>query len=141
MTVTSNTGSTTGRTRTSSRAAVVGAAVLAALAVWAVLSQLLGVELETKRGSSMSEIGGVAVAVAAGVMSLAGWGLLDLLERRSPQARRTWTIVALAFTAVSLLGPLGSGVGAGSKVGLAALHLAVAAVVVPGLRRTSPRRS
>lgn len=139
MTVTSN--STISSTaRTSRRAAVVGAAVLGALTVWAVLSQTLGVQLEAQQGSSTDEIGGVAVAVAAGVMSLAGWGLLALLERRTTQARRTWTIVALAFTGVSLVGPLGSGVGAGSKVGLAALHVAVAAVLIPGLRRTSRRR-
>lgn len=136
MSITSE-GSRTG----TGRAVIVGAAVLSALAVWAVLSPLLGWQLEAKQGAATVQVGAGSVAVAAAVASLAGWGLLALLERRAVQAKRTWTIVALAFTAVSLLGPWGSGIGADSKAGLAALHLAVAAVVVPGLRRTSRPRS
>lgn len=137
MTVTSD---NTSRSRIRGRAAIVGAAVMGALAVQAVLTQLLGMELEAKQGSSASVVGGVSVAIAAGVMSLAGWGLLALLERRTTRAERSWTIVAMVFTAVSLLGPLGSGVGPGAKVGLAALHLVVAAVLIPGLRRTVRHR-
>ena len=46
--------------------------------------------------------------------------------------RLIWTIVAAAVFVVSLLGPAG-GVGTSAKLGLAALHLTVAAVLIVGL--------
>jgi hypothetical protein len=138
MTVMDNTAQNSSRrTATRRRPAIVGATVVAALALWALLSRLAGVDLEAEQGGSMMHIGGVSVFVASALASLAGWGLLALLERRTPNARKIWTIVAVIGCALSLGSPLISGVGAGAKLGLASLHLVVGAVLIPGLRRTA----
>jgi hypothetical protein len=110
---TANNGS--GRTATRGRPAIVGATVLAALALWALLSQLAGVDLQVEQGGPTMHIGGVSVFVASAVVSLAGWGLLALLERRTANARKIWTIVAVIGCALSLGSPLISGVGAGAE--------------------------
>jgi predicted permease len=138
MTVLANTAkNSSNRMATRGRFAIVGATVMAALALWALLSQLAGVDLEAEQGGPTMHIGGVSVFVASAVVSLAGWGLLALLERRTANARKIWTIVAVIGCALSLGSPLISGVGAGAKLGLASLHLVVGAVLIPGLRRTA----
>jgi hypothetical protein len=137
-TVTDNTANNSGnRMATRGRPAIVGATVIAAFAVWALLSQVAGLDLEAEQGGSTMHIGGASVFIASVVMALAGWGLLALLERRTANARKIWTIVALIGCALSLGSPLISGIGAGAKLGLASLHLVVGAVLIPGLRRTS----
>jgi thiazole synthase ThiGH ThiG subunit len=70
-------------------------------------------------------------------MAFAGWGLLALLERRTVNARKVWTIVAACACIMSLGSPLGGGIGIGAKLGLASLHLIVGAVVIVGLHRTA----
>jgi hypothetical protein len=119
-----------------SRLAVVGVTVVVALAGWAVLGPLAGIELEAKQGTTM-HIGGVSVFFASAVMSLAGWGLLALLERRTLNARKVWTVVAVIACLTSLGSPLSSGIGIGAKLGLASLHLLVGAATIYGLRRTA----
>lgn len=126
------------RTRSRSRFAVVAATVLAALLLWTVLAPLAGVDLAARQGDSITKIGAVSVAVASAVAALAAWGLLVLLERQQGgQAKRIWTLVALIGGLVSLSGPMVNGVGTDGKLGLAAFHLVVAAVLIPGLRRTA----
>lgn len=134
MAVTEN---TVTRTGIRSRGAIVGITVVAALAVWAVLAPLAGLDLAAMQGSSTIQIGGISVGVASAVAGVAGWGLLSLLERRTDRARRSWTIVALIVLVLSLGSPLASGMDIGAKLGLAALHLTVGAVLIPGLRRTA----
>jgi hypothetical protein len=107
------------------------------VATWAVLAPLAGIELKAEQGSSTTEVTGVAVFLAATVSAFAGWGLLALLERRTVNARKIWTILAIAACILSLGSPLVSGIGVGAKLGLALLHLVVGAVVVLGLRRTA----
>jgi hypothetical protein len=119
-----------------SRLAVVGITVAAALVWWAVLSQVAGIDLQAKQGTIM-RINGVSVFVAATAMSLAGWGLLALLERRTVNARKVWTVVAVISCVTSLGSPLFSGIGIGAKLGLASLHLVVGAAITLGLRRTA----
>ncbi len=76
----------------------------------------------------------VAIALAA---ALAGWGLVEALERRTAHPRRTWLITAPEVLLVSLGGPLsGHGVSAGDRLALVCLHLTVAAVLIPALGRT-----
>jgi hypothetical protein len=48
--------------------------------------------------------------------------------------------VAIVVVLLSLGGPLTSGTTAAAKVTLALMHLAVAAVLIPVLRRSSPTR-
>lgn len=66
-----------------------------------------------------------------------GWGLLALLERRTVNARKVWTVVAAIACITSLGSPLTSGIGIGAKLGLASLHLLVGAATIYGLRRTA----
>jgi hypothetical protein len=115
---------------------VVGATVVAALAVWAVLSQLAGIDLQARQGSTM-QIGAVSVLFASAVMAFAGWGLLAILEHNTVNARKVWTVVALIACITSLGSPIFAGIGVGAKLGLASLHLVVGAVTILGLRRTA----
>lgn len=119
-----------------SRLAVVGVTVVAALAIWAVLSQLTGIELEAKQGSTM-QIGAVSVLFASAAMAFAGWGLLAILEHNTVNARKVWTVVAVIACITSLGSPIFGGIGVGAKLGLAFLHLVVGAVTILGLRRTT----
>ncbi|WP_350275309.1 DUF6069 family protein [Kribbella sp. HUAS MG21] len=122
-----------------SRLAVVGVAALAALADWVVLSPVGGVVLVARQGGATQHVGAVAVVLSTVGVSLAGWGLLAILERRTARARAIWTLVASLVCVLSLGSPLINGIGAGAKLGLASLHLVVGAVVVLGLRRTAER--
>jgi uncharacterized protein DUF6069 len=70
-------------------------------------------------------------------MAFAGWGLLAILERRTLNARKVWTVLAVITCITSLGSPLFSGIGADAKLGLASLHLVVGATVILGLRRTA----
>lgn len=119
-----------------SRLAVVGITVAAAVAWWAILSQVGGIDLQAKQGTVM-HINGVAVFAAATAMAFAGWGLLAILERRTVNARNVWTVVAVIACVTSLGSPLSGGIGVGAKLGLASLHLVVGIVVILGLRRTT----
>ena len=119
-----------------SRLAVVGATVAAALAAWAILAPLAGIELAAQQGTRI-EVGAVSVFFASAAMAFAGWGLLAILERRTLNARKVWTVVAVIVCITSLGSPLNSGIGTGAKLGLAALHLVVGAAAILGFRRTA----
>jgi Family of unknown function (DUF6069) len=129
-------------TRVSARtpvAAVLGATA-AAVAIWAVATAA-GADLTVSFGSGqpIQKVTVVNVVVAALVGSLAGWGLLALLRRFTANARAIWTVIAIVFALFSLGGPLSTIASAGTKVALVAMHLAVATVVIVGLRRTRGR--
>jgi Family of unknown function (DUF6069) len=119
--------------------AVVGAAA-AALAVWAVADPLAGIDLTVRTGGGTQEIGSGAVVLVSLVAGLAGWALLDLLERFTAHAREIWIATALVALVLSLLGPLGAAVTAAATVALAGMHLAVSAILIPLLARTAPSR-
>jgi hypothetical protein len=114
------------------RAAVVGAAVVAAEAVFFVLHTGAGIDLAVRNGTTVDHVGPGAVGITAVVAALAGWGLLALLERLTELGRLIWTAIAVAVFVVSLLGTAG-GLTTSAKLGLAVLHLTVAAVVIAGL--------
>jgi hypothetical protein len=98
------------------------------------------VDVAVRSGSSSRDVGLLSVVVTAVVVGAAGAGLLRILERRTPGARRVWTGVAMAVWVVSLAGPAGARtVPAGLT--LAAIHLVVGAVVIIGLRRRHPDRA
>ncbi|MEI8409942.1 MULTISPECIES: DUF6069 family protein [unclassified Kribbella] len=120
-----------------SRLAVVGITVVAALALWALLAPVAGVELEALQGTRRIHVGVGSILFASAAMAFAGWGLLAVLERRTLNARKVWTILAVAACVLSLGSPLVGGVGLGAKLGLASFHLVVGAAVVLGLRRTA----
>jgi len=126
------------------RPLTVVAAAASALVGWVIAGPLLGIDLAVRAGpaSDIAQVGPVAVAVVAGLIGLAGWALLAVLERlttRARTARTAWTTTALVLLVASLAGPL-TATNAAATAALAALHLAVAAVLIAGLRHTAIRR-
>jgi len=116
----------------------VAGAVLAALAVWAIAVPLLGTDLLIRFGSGAAQGVGLGYVVGASlVASLAGWGLLALMERRTARALTIWTGVAVVVLVVSLTLPLTAGTTTSARAALALMHVAVAAVLIPTLRRGS----
>ncbi|MDN5751385.1 MAG: DUF6069 family protein, partial [Pseudonocardia sp.] len=65
--------------------------------------------------------------------ALLGWARLHLLERHTPRARRIWTGSAGVIALLSLAGPLTSGASAAATATLVAMHVVVAAVLIPTL--------
>ncbi|MGI5196267.1 DUF6069 family protein [Streptomyces sp. CA-288835] len=121
------------------RLGVTALAVLAPVLVWLVADPLLGHRLRIADGEQTLDIGAVPVAVVALLASLSGWGLLAALERfGARRAHAIWTGVAGAVLALSFLPFIGDGMDGGTRVSLALMHLAVAAVLIPGLGGRSP---
>ena len=120
------------------RAAVVAGAVLAALLVWLVIDPVLGRELRVVEEEQVMEIGLFPVVSLSLAFALAGWALLAALERFVRRALGVWIVVATAALLLSFLPLAGDGMSGGTRVGLALTHLAVAAVLIPGLTRSAP---
>jgi hypothetical protein len=120
------------------RALGVAAATAAALTVWAVAVPLLGLDLLVRFGSGAPQSVGVGLVLGAGlVASLFGWGLLVILQRRSAHYRTIWTGVAVVALLVSLGLPLSAGTTTSTKIALALMHIAAAAVLIPTLRQSA----
>ena len=129
------------RPRRLRRLITVGASAAAALVVWTV-AVLVGVELlVTPGGASTQRVGVGSVLVVSLLAGLAGWGLLAALERVTSRARAIWTTIAVVVLLLSLSGPATGAVSIAAGAALAAMHVAVAAVLIVGFRRTTgPRR-
>ncbi|MET8067709.1 DUF6069 family protein [Micromonospora sp. NPDC005686] len=115
------------------------AATAATLLGWVVAVPVGGVELIARTGSTDQRVTPVAVVVSTLLAGLAGWALLALLERVTARPRTAWTVVAVLVLPVSVLGPLGGGVGRAATLTLVVLHLVAGAVLITGLRRTAAR--
>jgi hypothetical protein len=114
----------------------VAGATLAAVAVWMIEVPLLGIHLLTRFGNAAPQTVGIdAVVMSSLAGSLAGWGLLAILEKRTARARTIWTGVAILVLVASLSLPLAAGTTTSTKVALSVMHLAVAAVLISALRR------
>ena len=122
----------------------IAAAVLLAEAVWLLAELVFGIRLQAPAGTAYPEpvdIGPLNVGLASALPSLLGWALLAGLERLTPRAHRIWLVAALVGLAASLATPLaGTGVGTANRMVLVLMHLAVPAVVISALYRTSPGR-
>ena len=121
------------------RLGVTALAVLAPVLVWLVADPLLGHRLRIADGEQTLDIGAVPVAVVALLASLTGWGLLAALERfgRGAPAPSGPGWPAPYWPCPSCRS-LGDGMDGGTRVSLALMHLAVAAVLIPGLSGRSP---
>jgi hypothetical protein len=115
------------------RALAVLGTVAATATCWTLNVPLGGAELTVRTNGTTSVVGLGAVLVTALLAGLAGWALLALLERFVRRPARVWTVIALTVLVLSLAGPLGSGVGATTKIALVGLHLTVGLVLVPNL--------
>lgn len=123
-----------------SRPLAVAAATAAALTMWAIASQVAGLDVRLSAGALPEHVTAVTVAVVTVLAGLAGWAVLALLEQVVPlRARRTWTVLAAAVMAVSLTGPLDAGTTTATKIALMCMHLAAAGVLIPALARSSAR--
>lgn len=128
--------------RAGSRILVVAEAVLASILVWVIGEPLLGHDLVvTSPGQSAMDLGLAETIFMTVAFSLAGWAALAILERITARAAGIWTVAALAVLGVSFLPFADVEASGGSKAVLALMHVAVAAVLIPGLRRTSARRT
>lgn len=116
------------------RPTILALAVSAPVLVWLVADPLLGHPLRIADGEQTLDIGAVPVMLVALLATLSGWGLLAALERfAARRARAVWTGAAGAVLAVSFLPLTGDGMDGGTRASLALMHLAVAAVLIPGL--------
>jgi len=127
------------RKRRRARALAVVAAAAATFTVWTLADPVAGVDLTVDTGTGPTTVTPAAVVIATVVAGLAAWALLALAERLTRRAAAVWTWTACAVLLVSLLGPIGSAVGAGATVALVAMHLATGAVLIPILAGSSVR--
>jgi hypothetical protein len=120
------------------RALVVAGAVVAATVPW-MLALLTGTTLEVPMaGREPLMIGLPEVLIVAVLASLAGWGAVEVLRRLTRRAAAAWTMLSLAVLLASLLPIIFADISAGVGAYLAAMHLAVGVVLIPGLRATLP---
>jgi uncharacterized protein DUF6069 len=121
------------------RALGVAGAVIAAVAVWVIESPILGLHLDIRFGNAAAQTIGVGFIVGATLFaSLLGWAALALLERRTSRARAIWTVLAIVVLLLTLSLPLYAGIATSTKIALSLMHVAVAAVLIPTMRATSP---
>jgi hypothetical protein len=133
--VTSETTAHSHASRVRYRLLAVAVAVIAALAVWSV-AFVAGAVLEvTSPLVGTIQINALLVVAAALPLAFAAWGVLALLERGTPNARRIWTIIAVAVLVVSLPPLAFLDATLGTKVALAAMHIATGLVLILMLRR------
>lgn len=124
------------------RAATLGLAVIAGLAVWVVSDPVAGLDLAVGTPPTTRTVGPASIVVAALVAGAAGWALLAFLESwRQHRGRRAWRITAWTVLALSLLGPPSSGATGGVLASLIAIHLAVGATLILGLAPGAEDRS
>lgn len=123
--------------RRAQRASAVLGATAAATVGWAVAVLALGVDLHATTGGQTVSVGVGAVVAASLGAGVLGWAALALLERTTRRPLGRWTALAVLVTLASLGGPLSAGDAPASVVTLAGLHVLVAAVLIPALRRTS----
>jgi hypothetical protein len=102
--------------------------------VW-LLAQATGTELKVTLTSQPPMIISLPFVIGTALAaSLAGWGVLAVLQRTTIHARALWTSLALAALLASF-GPVGivetSG---GTRAFLALMHITVATVLILGLR-------
>lgn len=115
------------------RALTVAGATAAAVLPW-IAARATGVELEVATGGQPPMVIGLAVVVAAALAaSLAGWGTLALLERLTSRARPIWIAVAVTVLLASFAPLLVAEAATGALAYLALMHIAVGAVLIPGL--------
>ena len=118
-------------------AAAIGAAV-ATSAIWLVASAL-GADFRLTDAAGSVVLNLPTIIGFTLWFAVLGWGSLALLERltrRRPTAARTaWTVLATAVTALSLVPIYLENATTGTEASLTVIHLTVAAILIPALRR------
>jgi Family of unknown function (DUF6069) len=107
------------------------------LAAWLLMAPISGRDLKVKQLGDTVTVGPADVAVVSLLAGLASWSLLAFLERCHPErAMYVWSVITRCVLALSLLGPLGAGVGS-AKLALASLHLLAGGALINLMRRSS----
>ncbi len=114
-----------------SAAPVLAGAVVAPVLVWSAAVVLGDADLRVAIGADQVTVGLGAVVAAAAVAGVLGWALLAVLARGGRRGVTVWRTAAVVVLLLSLGGPLSSGSGTATVAVLVALHVAVAAVLVP----------
>lgn len=133
---------TTSSTRTPTllpRALAVVGAVAANLAVWA-LARLLGADMliDQTNERPAQTVDPVTISLFTFVACLAGWAGMAVLERLIPRrAALVWAVLAALVLLVSFAPVVAVEATDATKVALALLHVAAAAVLVPVFLRTA----
>ncbi|MFC4589046.1 DUF6069 family protein [Sphaerisporangium corydalis] len=118
------------------RALATAGTVVATGLIWLVAQVLdVGLVVDPRNGQPAGPIGLPIVVMFTLVLSLLGWGALAVLERLTRRARTIWTVLALVVLAVSFVPVTFVGATAGTRIVLSLMHVAVAAVLIPSLRR------
>ncbi|WP_154796325.1 DUF6069 family protein [Occultella kanbiaonis] len=112
------------------RTLAVGVATAVGVGTWLIAVPGRGVDLSVTMAEATTQIGLGSVIVACVVAGLAGWGSLALLERLTAGAPKLWVLIAVAFTVVSLLGPVGQAQSLEAALTLGAMHLGVGAALI-----------
>ncbi|WP_229073325.1 DUF6069 family protein [Actinoplanes sp. DH11] len=134
-TTTRTTSTVVGNSKIRTRVIAIGIALVAAALIW-IVATAAGAPMEVDQGQGVMPVGLVPVVVATVLAGLLGWGLLALLER-SARGATIWTVIAGVVTALSFLPVLTSEATTGTRLALAAMHLAVAVALIPLFRRSS----
>lgn len=124
------------------RPLIVVTATAAALLVWLIARYGAGLSLRTPAFSSgrpASMLTPGVVVVVAGLFSLGGWALIEVIERRFHQPRRVWLTTGIVALGISLSAPLsGHGVSTPQRIALVCMHLVVGAVLILMFARNAP---
>jgi hypothetical protein len=125
------------------RALTVAGATAAATAVWLVAWTAGTEPTVTVGGQAPMVIGLPMVVLTALAASLAAWIAVSVLERLTRHPRPLWPTIALTALAASFLPVLSAQADGATRVALTMMHIAVAAVLIPGLLPDphGPRRS
>lgn len=118
------------------RALTVAGATAAAVLLW-IVAAATGVDFEVAAVGPPMTVSLPLVVAAALFASLAGWGALALLERRTSRARQIWTALAVAVLLISLVPLPTAEAPTATRVCLALMHISVGAVLIPGLRASA----
>lgn len=118
------------------RGLTVAGATAAAVLLW-IVAAATGVDFEVAAMGPPMTVSLPLVVAAALFASLAGWGVLALLERRTSRARQIWTALAVAVLLISLVPLPTAEAPAATRVCLALMHISVGAVLIPGLRASA----
>ena len=129
---------TTTRVHNRQRVTTVGLAMVVGLVGWAI-ARLAAGPLSAHMGPSgpLVEVTVLGAGMASALVGFLGWGVLTMLEH-TRRPRSTWIAIASVVLLLSFGGPLGA-VGTGAVVALLCLHVAVGAVLIVGLARTTER--
>ncbi|MGX1778260.1 DUF6069 family protein [Nocardia brasiliensis] len=126
-----------GRIRT--RVLTVLGAIGAAAALW-VIATLLDTDLKVAMNDQPARAIGLPIVIVAGlVASAAGWTAAAVLERYANRPRTFWMVLAVTVLALSFIPVATADTSAAARTVLALMHVAVAVVLIAGLRPTIPK--